>query len=613
MLVVGGAVALIPAGKVSRSVVHHSVHAAPIAASAGVGASCEPATLDRSALLDGAVTVSPLPGSRDASPEAQISFLGTPAAQLRDVKVIGSRSGSHTGRLLAYSQGDGGSFLPRRPFRAGESVAVHAELVQGTNTTPLRYSFTVAVPDTFGEAGGSSTPASRPSDYQHFHSRPDLLPPTVTVTAHSAKATPGDVLLAPYSGPGQYGPMILDESGGLVWFKPLLPAGARAADLRVQTYEGRPALTWWQDPLVSAHNHKAGIVIADSSYRQIAVVRAGNGYQPDLHEFQITPKDTALITVYDGIDCDLSHLGGPRRGAVADTLMQELDLKTGLVRYEWHSLDHVALGDSYAAARPGSRKEPFDFFHINSLDVQPDGDLLIDARNTWAAYDVDPTTGQLRWRLGGKHSSFKLGPGTVTAWQHDARRQSNGNITFFDNGATPAVHPQSRAIEVALDATRMTATLVRRAEHVPALIAGSQGNMQALPDGDWMIGWGQSPYVSEIDSSAAVLFDAHLPTTYESYRAFRQQWSGQPSSPPALAYLRSGSHATVYASWNGATTVASWRVLAGPSPRHLTPVASAPRTGFETAIALPPPHGYMAVQALSATGGVLGVSRVRRA
>jgi hypothetical protein len=177
------------------------------------------------------------------------------------------------------------------------------------------------------------------------------------------------------------------------------------------------------------------------------------------------------------------------------------------------------------------------------------------------------------------------------------------------------VHPQSRAIEVALDTTHMTATLERRAEHAPPLVAGSQGNTQVLPDGDWMIGWGQAPYLSEIDSSGSVLFDAHLPTTYESYRTFRQQWSGQPSSPPALAYLRSGSHASVFASWNGATTVASWRVLTGPSPKSLSKLADAPRTGFETAISLPSvprPRAYVAVQALSASGAVLGVSPVRR-
>ena len=215
--------------------------------------------------------------------------------------------------------------------------------------------------------------------------------------------------------------MILGPHGELIWFKALGPPGTRAGNLRVQQYEGSPVLTWWQDPLIAGGSRTAGDVIANSAYQTIAVVRAGNGYQPDLHEFQITPQGTALITVYDAIDCDLAAVGGPRDGAVADTLLQEIDLKTGLVMYEWHSLDHVPLANSYSSAAPTTRAEPFDYFHINSIDVEQDGDLLVDSRNTWAAYDVDPKTGQVRWELGGRHSSFKMGPGTGTAWQHDAR------------------------------------------------------------------------------------------------------------------------------------------------------------------------------------------------
>jgi hypothetical protein len=620
-VVVAAVVVLIPAGRVSRSTPRPDLtltaasSGAAGAPGAATPASCAPSVLNRSALLGGAVTVSPLPGSRDASPLTQISLLGVPASELSKVSVRGSRSGPHSGRLESYSQGDGASFEPSRQFRPGEHVTVRATLTNGGRTIPLAYSFDVAVPDTFGEAGGSSTPPSEPRDYQSFRSRPDLRPPTITVTAHSPAASSGDLLLAPYSGPGQYGPMILDESGAMVWFKPLLPAGARAADLRVQSWQGKQVLTWWQDPLITRGSRKAGIVIDDGSYRQIAVVRAGNGYQPDLHEFKITPTGTALITVYDGIDCDLSAMGGPAEGAVADTVIQELDLKTGLVRYEWHSLDHVPLSDSYASPRPGSRKEPFDFFHVNSIDVTHAGDLLIDARNTWAAYDTDARTGQVRWRLGGKRSSFKLGPGAITAYQHDAREQPNGNITFFDNGATPKIHPQSRVIELRLDRTAMTATLVRRDEHDPPLVAGSQGNMQAEPNGDWTVGWGQSPYLSEFAPNGQVLFDAHMPGPYESYRTYRQAWTGTPLTQPAMALARSHGHVTVYVSWNGATQVASWRVLAGPSASTKTAVARAPRAGFETAIALPsaPAAGsYVSVQALSATGDVLGAAASRK-
>jgi hypothetical protein len=398
-----------------------------------------------------------------------------------------------------------------------------------------------------------------------------------------------------------------------VWFTPLSPPGARAADLRVQSYGGRQVLTWWQDPLVTPGNRRAGIVIDDSSYRTVAVERAGNGYQADLHEFQITPQGTALITVYDGIECDLHAVGGPTRGAVADTLMQELDLATGLVRYEWHSLDHVPLSDAYVSPRPGSLKEPFDYFHINSIDVMHDGSLLIDARNTWAAYDVDRRTGQVRWRLGGRRTSFKMGPGATPAYQHDAREQPNGYITFFDNGATPKAHPQSRAIELALNMHAMTATLIRRDEHRPALVAGSQGNTQALPGGNWMVGWGESPWLTEYGPGGQLLFDAHLPPSWESYRVFRQDWSARPVVPPVFALARSGGRATVYASWNGATEVASWRALAGSSPQTLSVVAAARSAGFETAIALSKaPARFVQVQALDATGAVLGASAVTK-
>ncbi len=561
------------------------------------------------------MTVSPLPESRDASPATQISLRGVPAAALAGVSVSGSRSGAHPGRLEPYSQGDGASFVPARPFSPGELVSVRGTAVSGARRTALAFRFTVAQPDTFGEAGGSAAPPPKPSDFQSFHSRVDLKPPRVTVTAHAPGASPGDLLLAPYSGPGQYGPMILDEAGKLIWFKPLTPSGARAADLRVQSYEGKPVLTWWQDPLVTATSRKSGIVMADSSYRTIHVVRAGNGYQPDLHEFQIRPNGSALITVYDGINCNLSAIGGPAAGAVADTLMQEVDIRTGLVRYEWHSLDHVPLTDAYVSPRPGSQKEPFDFFHINSIDVQRDGSLLVDARNTWAAYDLDAATGQVRWRIGGKHSSYKLGPGTVTAFQHDARQQPNGNLTFFDNGATPAVHPQSRGIEVSLQPNGMTATLTRRVEHSPKLIAGSQGNLQVLPGGDWLIGWGQSPWFTEYGPQGQLLFDAHLPSAYESYRTFRQAWSAQPAVGPAFAFVRSGRGGVVYASWNGATGVASWRVLTGTSPSAMSAAVTRPRSDFETPLALataPSSGAYLSVQALSPSGAVLGQSVPKR-
>jgi hypothetical protein len=584
---------------------------------ASVAPPCAPAKLNISAALaGGAINVSPAPDTLDASFLTQLSFLGVPAAGIAKVAVVGSRSGPHSGHLLAYSQGDGASFVPSKPFTGGEVVTVHAALRRGTGTTPFAWRFTVARPDTVSRSLETPPPPPPPpkaSEFEHFVSRSDLHPPAVAVTRNTGSQAPGDMFLAPYAGPGQYGPMILDGAGKLLWFK-AIPSGSRAADLRVQEYERRQVLTWWQDPLVAAGKRDAGIVIADSSYKDISIVRAGNGYQPDLHAFQITPQGTALFTVYDAIRCNLSAHGGPADGAVADTLVQELDLKTGLVRFEWHSLDHVALADSYMpVGHGGTPTSPWDYFHINAVS-ETDGKLLIDSRNTWAAYNVDPRSGQVRWTLGGKHSSFAMGPGASPAWQHDVREQPDGTISFFDNGATPKVHSQSRVIVLALDLTHMTARLVSGFNHSTPLVAPSQGDFQPLPGGNWFAGWGQEPYFSEFSAEGRLLFDAHLPITYQSYTVFKFQWSGVPTQPPQLA-VRARSHGGVvaYASWNGATAVAQWRLLGGASSHSLTPLAAVPRSGFETSITVSRAPRYLAVQALGPEGQVLSTSSTTKA
>jgi hypothetical protein len=571
---------------------------------------CAPTKLDGSAALaGGAVTVSPAPDTLDASHLTQISFLGPADSAIAGVTVTGSRSGRHSGRLLPYSQADGASFLPSKPFVEGEVVTVHAVLRQGASAVPFAWRFTVAEVDAVSrslETPPGPPPAPKASEYQRFLSRPDLKPPAVAVTANSGSQAPGDIFLAPYAGPGQYGPMILDSSGRLLWFK-AIPTGDRAADLRVQEYEGRPVLSWWQDPLVAGGRSDAGVVIADSSYRDIAIVRAGNGYQPDLHAFQITPQGTALFTVYDAVRCNLSAYGGPADGAVADTLVQELDLKTGLVRYEWHSLDHVALGDSYMPVG-GTPTSPWDYFHINAVSQQGK-DLLIDSRNTWAAYNVSARSGQILWCVGGKHSSFRMGSGASPAWQHDVRLDPSGTISFFDNGATPKVRSQSRVIVLALDMQHMTATLVSSFTHSPALSAPSQGDFQPLAGGNWFVGWGQEPYFSEFAPGGQLLFAGHLPAAYQSYTVLKFPWEGAPTQPPRLA-VRSGSHGGVvaYASWNGDTAVAQWRLLGGPNPHSLAPLTTVTRNGFETTIATSVAPAYIAAQALDAQGRVLGTS-----
>jgi hypothetical protein len=565
--------------------------------------------MNNSAVLAGSVTVSPVPGSRTASPYTQISFLGVPAAAFSAISAVGSRTGVHAGRLLAYSQGNGGSFVPARPFAQGEQVTVRARVRVGGRTKPLLDRFAVAQQDAISSTPEPIHPGVA-SEVQGFRSRPDLRPPVVTVTGQSSLAATGELFVAPYTGPGQAGPMILDRNGALLWFKPL--AGhASATGLRVQEYRQHPVLTWWQG-IVSVHGFGIGEgVIEDSSYSEIARVRAGNGYRADLHELELTPAGTALITVYAPILCNLSRVGGPAYGAVTNGLIQEIDVATGLVEREWTSLDHVALSESFEQAKGTTTASPFDFFHVNSIEFEPDGSLLTSARNTRALYDIDGRSGRIAWRLGGKRTSFAMGPGTGLAYQHDPRELPDGTISVFDNGASPTVHSQSRGVILRVDAQRKAVTRVSEIVHTPPLIAESQGNLQALANGDWFVGWGQVPEFSEFSASGQLVFDARFPRFTQSYRAYRLGWTGAPVHMPSMAYQPgAGGGGVVYASWNGATLVDSWRVLAGASPTGLSPVAGSARSGFETAIAVAgvTVGPYVAVQALDSAGRVLGAS-----
>jgi len=577
---------------------------------------CEAAQLNRSALLGGtSLAVSPLPGSYDASPHTQISLLGAPASAISGVLASGSHSGSHSGRLVAYSQGDGASFVARSPFQAGETVTVRGKLAAGSAERAFSYSFVVAHQDTRLFTATAHV-ARSDNQIQHFHSRPELQPPSLAVTARSSQTAPGYIFAAPYSGAGPAGPMIFDEAGNLIWFD-ALPSGTAASNLQVQQDGSTPVLTWWQGRITTQGFGQGEEVIYDSSYRPLGRVHAGNGLTADLHDFHITPQGTALLSVFDPIDCNLSSLGGPAGGAVTDTIFQELDLSTGLVRREWHSLDHVGLADSYSSATSSSTQWPFDYFHLNSIDQLAGGRTLISARNTSALYELSTLSGQVLTRIGGRHSAFKLGPGATTAFQHDATVLPNGTISIFDNGAVPKVHPQSRGIVVTLDPAKRTDTVLAQYEHpTPTLSAASQGGLQTLANGDVFLGWGSAPYFSEFSAGGTLLFDVHMHGSYQSYRGYRFTWTGTPSEAPAIVASSSaggkssaGAPVTVYASWNGDTRTASWRLLAGPSVQQLAPVATAVSSGFETSLKAPGPEPYVQVQALDASGALLGSSR----
>jgi hypothetical protein len=367
-------------------------------------------------------------------------------------------------------------------------------------------------------------------------------------------------------------------------------------------------LTWWEGKAESGLGTGTHVIL-DDSYRVIARVPAGGGRQSDLHEFLITPQNTALLTSYEVRNADLTSVGGPPNGKVIGGMVHEVAIPSGRVLFEWKSLDHVDIAETHAAWMG----HPLDYFHINSIDLTPDGGLLVSARNTWAVYKISRRTGAVRWRLGGKRSDFKMGKGTVFAWQHDARHQGHNRITIFDDGAMPQVEPQSRGLVIQLDQKSGTARLVRKYVHRPnRIVSRFMGNMQALDNGNVMIGWGSEPYFTEFGPNGEVALDVRLPKGGMNYRAFRLPWHGRPSVPPAAVYRYRHGQGTVYVSWNGATEVASWRLESGPRAGALRAGSAVGRKGFETALRTTPGDKYARAVALDASGHVLGRSKAIR-
>jgi hypothetical protein len=567
------------------------------------------ATLSASvrAAATGGVAVSPQPGTPDASATTQISFLGAPGTKVSDVRVSGSRSGAHSGVLRAYSTGTGESFLPSHPFRAGEKVTVHAQAGGAAVST----SFTIAHQAPVSQKQFPLNPGDAKA-VQHYSSAPSLTPSTVKITTKAKPgAAPGDLFLAPYQGKGTPGPMIAEQDGSLVWFKPL-PAGETATNLQVQQYEGKPVLTWWQGRVLEVGFGQGAIELYNTSYQHVRTIRAGNGYHADLHEIHLTPEGTAWNDQFDPIEMNLSSAGGKSNGVLTDSIVQEIDIKTGLVMWEWHALGHIPLSESNNPAPKYSY--PWDYVHINSISPGPNGDVLLSSRNTWALYDVDIASGQIRWRLGGKHSTLKLGAGTREYWQHDAEWQPGGLISVFDNGSTPPKEKQSRGLLLKPDPAGHSVSLVRAFTNPSrTLLAASQGNTLSLPGGNWLMGYGGLPNFTEYDSSGHVLLDGTLGKNVQDFRTYLAPWSATAPGRPSLSAKASGGTATIAASWNGATSIASWRVLAGASSGSLAAVATAAKAGFETTLKASTAGPYFAVQALDGSGNVLGTSATVKA
>jgi hypothetical protein len=576
--------------------------------------------------------VVPFPGTPDASPQSQVIFSALAQSDLGSVTVLGSQSGLHQGHVITLPDQAGAAFVPDHPFTPGEQVRVSAALTSpqaGTasgapGATHLNFSFSVAVPVRLPVPPGADEPLPQTADapqagaaraggpgagaargggrVQSFRSQPGFYPPVVNFSS-DPDGSSGDIFLSPNNTP-QVGSMIVDGRGHLVWFRRVQHSAV--FNLEVQRYQGNPTMTWWHGNVYNGHGVNGQDVIMGRSYRVMHVVTAGHGYTADLHEFRLTPQGTALIDCFVPVRMNLSQYGGPKNGVVYDGVIQEIDIKTNHVLWEWHALGHIPLSASYA--RP-TGSQPWDYLHLNSIDQQPNQNLLLSARNTWATYLIGERKGSVIWTLGGKNSTFKMGSGTNFEWQHDARMIGQV-LSIFDDGALPQEESQSSAKRILVNRTALTATLQHTFTHSPQLLAGSQGNAQTLPNGNLFVGWGSEPEFTEYSSSGKQIFNGSFPLGVTSYRAYRFHWSAQPKVPPAMANdSNSTGVVTVWASWNGATTVGAWRVLGG-NRRHALHVLD-PHTasqGFETRMVLHSEPRFFAVQALGSKGKVIKTS-----
>jgi hypothetical protein len=302
------------------------------------------------------------------------------------------------------------------------------------------------------------------------------------------------------------------------------------------------------------------------------MIKAANGLDGDLHDFQLTEAGTALLVVYEAIQLDLSSVG-KGIGPVWDCLIQEIDIETGRALFQWRASEHYDLTDGYRGiGGEGEGDRAWDFFHMNSVDKDAAGNYLISARYTRSLTYINGTNGDVIWILGGKKNMLKdLSEGRATdfAYQHDARWDADGTtLTVFDN-AVDNENPtagETRGLRLKVDQQAMTVVVVTEYVNPRSIRAISQGSFQTLPNGNVLLGYGHLAAFSEFSSNGTLLCDVnYAPESrfgtgdVQAYRVKKFAWQGWPLTKPEISVaLDELENAKLFVSWNGATEVVTW-------------------------------------------------------
>lgn len=414
--------------------------------------------------------------------------------------------------------------------------------------------------------------------FASFH----LSAPRPNIVQWDASCDEGLILLDP-SGPSvsHTGPTILKADGTLVWTTDQYQT---TTNLKVQRYRGLDFLTFW-----SGHKEKSvgwgTYYMLDAGYEIVHKVEAvGENLHGDLHDFEITGDDTALFTIYNVTQADLTSMGMGRtkHGWITDSVFQEVDIATGDLLFEWRASEHFDAAASFMTHPFGGyvRSIPFDFFQINSVQKDSDGNFLISSRHLHSVMCIDGRNGDVLWVLGGIENEFKdLDDGEATnfGWQHDARwvSEPEGTISLFDNSmAWPHVKASdSKGRIIKINTLNRTATQVQTYTSLHGALSSSQGSLQVLQDDDGdrvFVGWGSSAAYTEHSMDGQLLCETHFAASalfwwerVKSYRVTKvASWSATPGAWDPNAVIRAGK---LYVSWNGATEVALWELQGSTS------------------------------------------------
>ncbi|CAD0094070.1 unnamed protein product [Aureobasidium vineae] len=424
----------------------------------------------------------------------------------------------------------------------------------------------------------------------------------------------------------QIAPMIFNSDDlSLVWSD---PSYKTTFGVRVQEFNNSDYITFWRGTVKGAGYGSGSFIMLDHNYNVAYNLTTKNlTVGGDIHETELTDDGTALMTAYEPIQYDLTAYD-IENGWLADSLFEEVDIATNDLIFSWRASEHIALNASYAdpGATGISQDSPYDFFHINSIEKDDSGNYLVSARHTHSIYYINGTNGDIIWSLGGKNNDFEDksdGQATNFAWQHDARWRNTNltEMTLFDNGAADWVKTENetRGLWLSLDYDDMSVTLKQDYISPEGILSVSQGSVQALSNGNVFMGYGSNGAFIEYTNEGEAIWDVQFGiignSSVQSYRAYKQNWQGFPGWNPSIAATGNGTdNTTVYVSWNGATEIKQWAILASNSSSSLATAddlwKNVTKTGFETNVTVGTDARYIRAAALNADGEVLGATDI---